>query len=96
MTALMISQIKVLNPEKFKEYLDLSKEIASRYGAALVTRARLEKTLNRKNVPQDLVVMARFPDIQAIQSWYDDEAYKAIVSLREEASEQAISVYEEI
>ena len=96
MAALMVSQVKVLNAEKFQQYLAQSKDVAARYGAELAIRSRFSEALLRETSPHDLLIIARFPDTNAIHGWYNDPAYKDIVALREEASTQTLSIYEEL
>lgn len=45
MSALMIAPITVRDPEKFQQYLTKTQEVAAPYGAELLFRGAVDKTL---------------------------------------------------
>ncbi|WP_421857973.1 DUF1330 domain-containing protein [Oricola sp.] len=95
MSATMIIQVSVTNRDGFKQYLNKSKEIAARHGAELLFAGAPKQTLAGEGRPHDLAVVIRFPDTDAIEAWYSSEDYQAIVSLREQSSQQVMTVYAE-
>ena len=95
MSAIMMSQIKVTNPEIFQNYLEKSKTIASRYGAELMFRGKKQGVLNGQTGEHQMLVIARFPDMASIDAWSADPEYQALIPLREEGSEQVMVTYDE-
>ncbi len=93
MSTIMMSQIAVKDPAKFQDYLTKSKAVAGRYGAKLMFAGQRKDALVGAPPDHQMVVIARFPDEGALKGWYEDAEYKALIPLREEASEQIITVY---
>lgn len=93
MSAIMMSQLTVNDPEKFAAYLQQSKAIASRYGAELLFSGKFQETLNGEPRPHRMVVIAQFPDHDSLSKWHADPDYAAIVPLREASSDQIMTTY---
>ncbi|WP_282609418.1 DUF1330 domain-containing protein [Pelagibius sp. Alg239-R121] len=96
MSAIMISQIKVTDPEAFQAYLSKTQEIARPYGAELLFRGRMGDVLNGQPEGHHLVVIARFPDAATIQRWHASPEYQALIPLRDQGSSQIMVTYDEI
>ena len=94
MTALMISTITVTDPEGFQTYLAKSRAIAQPYGAKMLFRGRTHAALAGAPVAGTMVVIAEFPDIEALQRWNTSPEYEEIVALRESCSEQVMTAYD--
>ncbi|MDJ0858775.1 MAG: DUF1330 domain-containing protein [Dinoroseobacter sp.] len=94
MSALFSSRITIKDPEKFREYLDKSKAIAGQHGAELLASATAPRALAGNPAPHQMVVVVRFPTMDALNAWYDSQAYQDLIPLRLEASEQEITVYQ--
>lgn len=95
MTALMISTIEVTDPEKFSDYMAKTQAVASKYGAELVFRGKLAAALSDDNPREPLVVVARFPDIDALRAWNASPEYQDLVPLRKAGSRQVMTAYSE-
>ncbi len=95
MSAIMMSQLTVNDPEKFADYLLKSKAIASRYGAELLFSGKFQETLNGNPRPHRMVVIAQFPDHDALNKWHEDPEYADLIPLREASSEQIMTTYSE-
>ncbi|WP_338550062.1 DUF1330 domain-containing protein [Roseovarius phycicola] len=93
MSAIMMSQIAGKDPVKFQDYLTKSKAVAGRYGAELMFAGQRKDALDDAPPDHQMVVIARFPDEDALKDWYEDTEYTALIPLREEASDQIITVY---
>jgi uncharacterized protein (DUF1330 family) len=96
MSALMIATITVTHPEKFQQYLAASKQLAGSYGAELVTRAKTQRVLTGEEPEHELTVIARFPDVETINRWYDSADYQALVDLRNEGTQMRMTSYAEL
>ena len=93
MSAMMISQVQIHDPALFQDYLAKSKDIAGRYGAELLARGRLEMVFNGNDKPAPLVVIARFPSLEKLNAWFEDDDYKAIIGLRDKSSHQEMTAW---
>lgn len=96
MSAYMVSQIRVHDRQLFQTYLEKSKAIAGPLGAELVVSAQHDSVLNGDVADHQLLVIARFPSKEAIETWFNSEAYNEIVPLREQASHQIMSIYTDL
>jgi uncharacterized protein (DUF1330 family) len=92
MTAIMIARITPKDPGKLQDYLAKTKEIAANFGAEMVHRARASRTLNGSDDHQ-IVVIARFPTLEALESWYDSDAYQPLKMLRDDAADMHMTAY---
>ncbi|WP_108880766.1 DUF1330 domain-containing protein [Anderseniella sp. Alg231-50] len=94
MPALMISNITVTDPQKFRDYITRTQAIASGYGAKLLFRGMLNETLAGKHMAGPMVVVAEFPDMETLRRWNSSPEYQDIVALREQSSVQVMNAYE--
>ncbi|MEM1422109.1 MAG: DUF1330 domain-containing protein [Pseudomonadota bacterium] len=94
MSALFISRVTIKDPAKFQDYLQRSKDLASLHGAQLLASGKAPRALSGSPAPHQLAVIVRFPGMEVLEAWHASEAYQALIPLREEASDQEITVYE--
>ncbi|MEM6496629.1 MAG: DUF1330 domain-containing protein [Pseudomonadota bacterium] len=94
MSALFISRIIIKDQAKFQEYLRRSKELASQHGAQLLASGKAPRTLVGTPSEHQLAVIVKFPSMYELDAWHDSQAYQDLVSLRQEASDQEITIYE--
>ena len=93
MSAIMMSQLTVTDPEKFQDYLEKSKAIVGRYGAELLFAGAFQENLNGVSPSHERVVIAKFPDHDALRNWHEDPDYKDLIPLREASSHQIMNAY---
>lgn len=96
MSALMISNITVTDPEGFQDYMAKTQAIASSYGAKLLFRGRLSDNLAGEQDLGPLVVVAEFPDMETLRRWNASPEYQEIVELRQSSSVQIMNAYEKV
>ena len=94
MSALFISRVTIKDQAKFQEYLERSKELASQHGAQLLASGRAPRALAGTPSDHQLAVIVSFPSMKELDAWHDSQAYQDLIPLRQEASEQEITVYE--
>ena len=95
MSALFISRVTIKDQAKFQEYLQRSKNLASQHGAELLASGKAPRALSGSPAPHQLAVIVSFPSMEELDAWHESEAYQNLIPLREEASEQEITVYDE-
>lgn len=86
MTAYVIGNITVKDPEKWAEYRSLVPATLVPWGAELVLRGKQGTVLSGQYRHTDTVVI-RFPDADSVAGWHDSPAYQALVPLRTEAAD---------
>ena len=92
MTAFFVANVKIKDPQKFQEYAKKAGETFATYGGEPVLRGKVEEVL-AGNAEHQAVGIVKFPDQEALTTWFNSDAYQAIVPLREEAAEMVIVTY---
>lgn len=93
MTAYMIATIAVKDPVKFQAYLMETQKVAAPYGAKLVLRGQTAQTLAGDPAGHGVVVVVEFPSPEKIDEWYQSDAYRPLIPLREEAANMTMISY---
>lgn len=91
--AYVIGHITVKDKAKWSEYRRRVPATLEPWGAELVFRGTLASVLSGNHVHNDTVVI-RFPDLEAINSWYASPEYQALIPLRREAADMELLSYE--
>ena len=94
MPAYMISQVKVTDKEKFDSYFAKTQAVGAKYGARPVVIGSQPRMLNGENDGHQMVVVAEFETMEALETWHNSDEYQALVSLRDEGSDQRMVAYE--
>lgn len=93
MTAYVIGNITVKNPEKWAAYRSQVPDTLVPWGAELVLRGTQAKMLSGQYRHTDTVVI-RFPDMDSVTAWHNSPAYQALVPLRREAADVDLVSFE--
>ena len=91
MSAYVSAKIQVKNPEKLKEYISQVPATMAPYGGTLVCRGKVSKTLLGQATHQIEAVFG-FPSEEAINEWYNSDAYQAIIPIRDEGCTGEITI----
>ena len=91
MSALLSVTITVTDPEKLKSYISKVPSTMAPHGAKMLSRGKVAKVLNG-NVAHQMEAVFEFPSEDAIDTWFNSDAYQAIVAIREEAAHMNIAV----
>ncbi len=94
MSALMIANITVKNPEKFQEYIAKTTQVAATFGAELLLRGKVDRALTGESEDHSLTIIVKFPSLEKINEWYGSDAYQPLIALRDEGSEMKMTSYE--
>jgi uncharacterized protein (DUF1330 family) len=80
MPAYVIAQMQVNDSKMYREYASKIGPTAAAYGARILAANDAEV---REGAPQYArTVIGEFPSLDAARSWYESEAYRAILPLR--------------
>jgi uncharacterized protein (DUF1330 family) len=94
MPAYMMSKVTVTNKEKFESYLTETKTVGAKYGGKPVVVGTQPKMLNGESDGHQMVFVIEFPTMKKLDAWHGSDDYQAIVSLRDEGSDQHMVAYE--
>ena len=85
MTAYVIVETDVTDPEQYKEYMAASPGAVAASGGRFLVRGGELAVLEGDWQPSRLVVL-EFDDLEAAKRWYDSQAYREARKLREGAA----------
>lgn len=87
MSALMIVELSVKDPDALKEYSSQTPDILKRFGGEVVMKSR--PVVLHDSAPDgaayEMMVVFRFPDGDAAQSWYGCAEYQSLIPVRDRA-----------
>ncbi len=84
--AYVLGDIKVSDPEKYKQYMAAAPAAIKAHGGEYLVRGGRHETLEGDWNPNRLVVL-RFPSYEHAKAFYDGEMYKAARAKRAGATE---------
>ena len=95
MSAYMVSQVTVTDKEKFQSYLAGTRIVSAKFGAKPVAIGAHPKILNGENDGHQMLFVIEFESMERLDAWHNSDDYKALVSLRDEGSDQRMMAYEQ-
>ena len=81
MSAYLLANITVNNPENYKEYVEKVKPTAEKYGGEYIVRGG-ENTVVEGSWQYPRTVVIKFPTYEKALEWYNSEEYKPIKQIR--------------
>ncbi|NMG74140.1 DUF1330 domain-containing protein [Aromatoleum diolicum] len=91
--AYAIGHITIKDAEKWAEYCLRVPGTLSGWGGELVFRGSRVAVLGGEHAHTDTVVV-RFPDVDAVNGWFNSAEYQALIPLREQAADVVLIAYE--
>lgn len=91
--AYLVGHIVVKDAEKWNQYRAQVPATLQPWGAEITFRGKCVAVFSGKHAYDDIVVI-RFPDKKAINSWHSSPAYQALLPLRQQAAEILLLAYE--
>ena len=95
MTAYVIVDIEVADPEGYKQYVKLAPEAVKLYGGKYIARGGINETLEGDWQAKRLVIL-EFPSIQQAKAWLDSPEYAPARTLRHQYARSNMVVVEGI
>ncbi len=86
MPAYVIADVKVSDPEQYKQYMALSPEAIEAAGGRFLVRGGAHEVFEGNWQPQRMVIV-EFPDLQAARAFYDSARYREARARRAGATE---------
>jgi len=92
MSAYVILQIEVTNPEKNAKYREIAAPIVEKYGGKYLARGGRMEVVEGQSLPR--IVVVEFPSMDAFRQFYDAPEYQAAKALRQSATRGTMLVVE--
>jgi uncharacterized protein (DUF1330 family) len=86
MTAFVIVHARIKDAEKFKEYGATSRPTVAAFGGEFVFRGKFAQALHGVH-DYHLSGVLKFPDQETVTTWYNSDAYQALIPNRDEAAD---------
>jgi uncharacterized protein (DUF1330 family) len=93
MTAYIIAEVEVTDPETYQSYRAQTPGVVARYGGRFIVRGGAAETLEGEGEPPRVVVL-EFPDLAAARRFYVSPEYQAIIGIRHRAATSRIILVE--
>ena len=93
MTAYVIVDIEVSDPEGYKEYVKLAPEAVKLYGGKYIARGGQNETLEGEWQAKRLVIL-EFPSVEQAKNWLNSSEYAPARSLRHKYAKTNMVVVE--
>ena len=94
MSAYMIAQIEVHDPEAYQAYLAGFMPIFARYGGELLVASRAETEVLEGSWAYPRTVVMRFPSLDHARRWHADPDYQALAAHRHRAARANLALVE--
>jgi len=86
MPAYIIAEHIITDAKRFEEYRTKVKPIIERYGGRYITKPGSHKILEKAVWNPERVVIIEFPDMTALNAWYNAPEYQPLIKLRQGAT----------
>ncbi len=94
MSAFVIVDTKINNPDKYEEYKKLAKPIAEKFGGVYRARGGAMDVRENDLWTPTRIVIVEFPDMKSAQAFLDSEEYAPVKSMRRKNAECTLFVVE--
>ena len=82
----VIAQLKVTNPENYKEYIEKVTNVIEKFGGEYLARGGDHQVVEGEdNFPR--IIIIKFPSYEKALEWYNSKEYKPIKQIRLDNSE---------
>jgi uncharacterized protein (DUF1330 family) len=96
MTAYLIAEHSITDPEKFEEYRVKVGPIIARHGGRYISKAGSLQQVEPDNAvwQPERVVIIEFPTKAALDAWYADPDYQPLIALRRQGARDMLLTLE--
>lgn len=93
MTAYVIVDVTVLDPERYVRYREMARPVVEAFGGKYLARAGRTETLEGTWAPTRLVIL-EFPSVEQAHVWHNSEEYRPARELRHATASTQMVVIE--
>ena len=94
MSAFLVVDTKIENPEAYEEYKKLAKPIAEKYGGVYRVRGGALDVRETELWSPTRIVIIEFPDVQSAQAFADSEEYAPVKPMRQNNAQCTLFIVE--
>lgn len=94
MSAFLIVDTRIKNPDAYEEYKKLAKPIAEKYGGIYRVRGGALDVREAELWSPTRIVIIEFPDVQSAQAFVDSEEYAPVKPKRQQNAECTLFIVE--
>ena len=77
----VIAQLKIINPESYKVYIEKVTDVIKKFGGEYLARGGEHQVFEGEdNFPR--IIILKFPSYEKALEWYNSEEYKPIKDIR--------------
>ena len=87
----VIAQLKVTNPENYKEYVEKVTPLVKKFGGEFLVRAGEFQIFDGETKFPRIIIL-KFPTYEKALEWYNSDLYKPLKELRQKGSEGNIII----
>jgi uncharacterized protein (DUF1330 family) len=80
--AYVIAEHIITDPAKFGEYVTKAKPMIAKHGGRYLTKGATHKLPEGGHWKPERVVIIEFPDMDALDAWYNSPEYQPLIALR--------------
>jgi uncharacterized protein (DUF1330 family) len=88
MPAYLIVEHTITDPARFQEYGDKVRPLVAKYGGRSLARGS-HRVLETNHWLPDRVILFEFPDMEALNTWYNSSEYQPLIALRQSATDMS-------
>ena len=93
MAGYVIAQIKVNDPEPYKEYVRQNSEIVGKFGGKFLVRGGEMEVLEGE-CPYPRAIVLEFPSVEAAREWYGSPEYEGAKAIRMATADTTLMIVE--
>lgn len=93
MTAYVAVHAKVKDPEKLAVYAKAAGSTIADHGGKFAFRAPIAEFMTGQ-ADYDRLVLIEFPDAETARTWYQSDAYQALIAIRDEGADMLFTLAE--
>ena len=94
MSAFLVVDTQITNPEAYEEYKSLAKPIAEKYGGRYRVRGGALDVLETDLWTPTRIVIIEFPDAQSARAFADSEEYAPVKPIRQNNAKCTLFIVE--
>jgi len=96
MSAYMIAQIQIDDPEEYQNYLAGFMPVFQRHGGELLTSSKNQTIVIEGSWAYPKTVIMKFPSVKDAQAWYEDPDYRTLAEFRHRSAQANLVLVEGI
>ena len=94
MSAYVVAQIQINDPDEYQTYLAGFMPIFKKHGGELLATPKNQTIVVEGNWAYPNTVIMKFPSMAAAQTWCDDPDYKALAEYRNRSADSNLVIVE--